>query len=152
MISNKKVMAQNILYYMNDRNVTAAEICKALKIKQNTFSDWVNAKSYPRIDKIEMLANYFNISKADLVEVRLPDAKEVIVRIDHAIDMLNACEDDRDAEFFTKISKDRTFMKYIGVLYSLKDEFKEQVYDYIEYTLNKEKNGESKTSELYEEG
>ena len=35
-----------------------------------TFSDWVNAKSYPRIDKIELLANYFDISKADLVEER----------------------------------------------------------------------------------
>ena len=33
-----------------------------------TFSDWVNAKTYPRIDKIELMANYFGISKADLVE------------------------------------------------------------------------------------
>jgi len=35
-----------------------------------TFSDWVNAKTYPRIDKIELMANYFGISKADLVEER----------------------------------------------------------------------------------
>lgn len=27
-----------------------------------------NGKSYPRIDKIEIMANFFDISKADLVE------------------------------------------------------------------------------------
>ncbi|EJE4540903.1 transcriptional regulator, partial [Staphylococcus pseudintermedius] len=27
-----------------------------------------NAKTYPRIDKIELLANYFNVNKSDLVE------------------------------------------------------------------------------------
>lgn len=68
MIENKKVMAKNILRYMNERNVTATDICKTLGFKQNTFSDWVNAKTYPRIDKIELMARYFQISKADLVE------------------------------------------------------------------------------------
>lgn len=42
-----------------------------------TFSDWVNAKTYPRIDKIEMMANYFGISKSDLVERRpAPQAED----------------------------------------------------------------------------
>lgn len=68
MIENKKVMARNILKYLNEQNLTAADLCKDLGIKSNTFSDWVNAKSYPRIDKIEMMANYFGVSKAALVE------------------------------------------------------------------------------------
>lgn len=68
MIENRKVMAKNILKYMEKNNVNATEICKALNIKQNTFSDWINAKTYPRIDKLEMLANYFGITKSDLVE------------------------------------------------------------------------------------
>lgn len=68
MVENKKVMARNILKYLNEQNLTAADLCKDLGIKSNTFSDWVNAKSYPRIDKIEMMAKYFGISKAALVE------------------------------------------------------------------------------------
>lgn len=68
MTENKEVMARNIKYYMEKNGVNATEICKALDIKQNTFSDWVNAKNYPRIDKIEKMANYFGISKALLVE------------------------------------------------------------------------------------
>ena len=68
MIENRQIMAKNILKYMEQENLKATDICKALGFKQNTFSDWVNAKTYPRIDAIEKLANYFNISKADLVE------------------------------------------------------------------------------------
>lgn len=68
MVENKQVMARNILKYMEIKNVKATDVCKALGFKQNTFSDWVNAKTYPRIDAIEKLANYFDISKAELVE------------------------------------------------------------------------------------
>ena len=75
MIENRKVMAKNILKYMGKNNVNASEICKALNIKQNTFSDWINAKTYPRIDKVEMLANYFGITKSDLVEEATSDNK-----------------------------------------------------------------------------
>lgn len=69
-LGNKEIMAKNIRHYMGVFNVTQTEICNTLGIKMPTFSDWVNAKSYPRIDKIELLANYFDISKADLVEER----------------------------------------------------------------------------------
>ena len=68
MIENKKAMAHNILRFMDRDNVKATDICKSLGFKQNTFSDWVNAKTYPRIDAIEKLARFFGVSKAALVE------------------------------------------------------------------------------------
>lgn len=68
MLGNKEIMAENIKHYMAKKGVNAAEVCSALGFKTNTFSDWVNAKTYPRIDKIEKMANYFNVSKSALVE------------------------------------------------------------------------------------
>lgn len=70
MLGNREIMACNIRYFMERKNVNSMEVCRALDFKQNTFSDWINAKTYPRIDKIEKMANYFGISKADLVEER----------------------------------------------------------------------------------
>lgn len=67
-LGNKEVMASNIKYYMKMYNKTRNELCNALGIKYSTLSDWLNGNKYPRIDKIEMLANYFNIEKSDLVE------------------------------------------------------------------------------------
>lgn len=69
-LGNKDIMGENIKYYMEKRNIDRNKLCQDLKIPYMTISDWINAKSYPRIDKIEMLANYFNIKKSDLVEKR----------------------------------------------------------------------------------
>ena len=69
-LGNKEIMARNIRYYMDKYGVDRNTICDKLNIKYTTFSDWVNAKTYPRIDKIEKLATYFGISKSDLVESR----------------------------------------------------------------------------------
>lgn len=73
-LGNKKIMAENIRHYMEIKGKSRSEVCKDLGFKYTTFTDWVNGNSYPRIDKIEMLAHYFGITKADLVEKRKPSA------------------------------------------------------------------------------
>ena len=73
-LGNKEIMAKNILHYMEKYNKTRQEMCDALGVKYTTFTDWVKGNSYPRIDKIELMANYFGISKADLVEDRNDDS------------------------------------------------------------------------------
>nr|DAI01670.1 MAG TPA: Repressor protein CI [Caudoviricetes sp.] len=67
-LGNKEIMANNIKRYMEMCGVDRNTICDKLDIKYTTFSDWVNAKTYPRIDKIEKLAEFFGVTKADLVE------------------------------------------------------------------------------------
>ena len=67
-LGNKKTMANNLKYYMNKNNVSRNQLSSSLGIAYTTLADWLNAKTYPRIDKIEMLANYFGIEKSDLVE------------------------------------------------------------------------------------
>ena len=67
-LGNKGTMSKNILYYMDINGKTRQDMCDALGVKYTTFTDWVKGNTYPRIDKIELMANYFGISKADLVE------------------------------------------------------------------------------------
>jgi repressor LexA len=67
-LGNKKILAQNISYYMDKTGKTRKDICEALGLSYMTVSDWINGKTYPRIDKIELLARYFGCSKSDLVE------------------------------------------------------------------------------------
>lgn len=67
-LGNKEIMAKNIKYQMDKNGIRPTDICGILKIPMPTFSDWINAKTYPRIDKIELMANYFGIEKSDLVE------------------------------------------------------------------------------------
>lgn len=67
-LGNNEIMAQNIQFYLDMNNKTRQDLCDALGFKYPTVADWLQGRKYPRIDKIEMMANYFHISKADLVE------------------------------------------------------------------------------------
>lgn len=56
-IGNRTIFSKNLQYYMERSGKTRSEICLALGLKYSTFTDWVNGNKYPRIDKIESLAN-----------------------------------------------------------------------------------------------
>ncbi|HAB66559.1 MAG TPA: hypothetical protein DCE23_04245 [Firmicutes bacterium] len=55
---------------MKINNVDRIKLCKDLDFNYTTVREWTNGTAYPRIDKIEMIANYFNIQKSDLIERR----------------------------------------------------------------------------------
>lgn len=67
-LGNKEIMAENIQYYLAKNAKAPIDMVRDLEFKQTTVYDWINARTYPRIDKIEMMANYFGIEKSDLVE------------------------------------------------------------------------------------
>lgn len=67
-LGNKEIMARNIKRYMQKMGISRKDFCERLGFAYSTVTDWLNAEKYPRIDKIEMMANFFGISKADLVE------------------------------------------------------------------------------------
>lgn len=72
-LGNREIMAANIQRLMERKGRTRAEVCEDLGLKYTTFTDWVKGKTYPRIDKIELMANYFGVSKSELVERSEPD-------------------------------------------------------------------------------
>lgn len=65
---NKEVFAKNLNYYMNLNRVDRNKLCNDLGFKYTTVREWTNGTSYPRIDKIEAMANYFGILKSNLIE------------------------------------------------------------------------------------
>lgn len=67
-LGNKEIMAENLKYELDKRGMTVANLADSLNLSYSTVRDWLKANTYPRIDKIEMMANFFNISKSDLVE------------------------------------------------------------------------------------
>lgn len=96
-LGNKQIMAQNIQYYMNKYEKSRQDMCEALGVKYTTFTDWVKGNAYPRIDKIELMANYFGISKADLVEERNSltpkDERDIKKDLDAIMEKIEAGED-----------------------------------------------------------
>lgn len=67
-MDNKNIFASNLKRYMKENHKNRREVCESIGVSYYTFSDWVNGKKYPRMDKVEKLANYFGILKSDLIE------------------------------------------------------------------------------------
>lgn len=77
-LGNKEIMSKNIRHYMDINNVTRQDMCNALGVKYTTLTDWIKGNAYPRIDKIELMANYFGINKSDLVEEKKPTSMDYL--------------------------------------------------------------------------
>ena len=67
-LGNKTVMSRNLRRLMKKKNVSAKEMSKTLGYPYTTLLSWVKADNYPRIDKIEAMAEYFGVMKSDLIE------------------------------------------------------------------------------------
>lgn len=65
---NKEIFANNLAYYMNKKGIDRNTLCSDLDLKYTTVRDWLKGITYPRIGKIELLANYFGVQKSDLIE------------------------------------------------------------------------------------
>lgn len=53
---------------MDKKGIDRNQLCSDLDLKYTTVRDWIKGITYPRIGKIELLANYFGINKSDLIE------------------------------------------------------------------------------------
>ena len=74
-VENKEIFANNLSFYMKQKGVDRNTLCADLDLKYTTVRDWLKGITYPRIGKIELLANYFNINKSDLIENKISTAQ-----------------------------------------------------------------------------
>lgn len=67
-LGNKDVFAKNLKKYIAKCGKDRGDIATDLGLPYSTVTDWINGKKYPRINNIEKLAMYFDVSKSDLIE------------------------------------------------------------------------------------
>lgn len=112
-LGNKEIFAKNLKYYMNYFKKDRNDICNDLDIPYTTFTDWCKAITYPRIDKIEMLANYFDIKKSDLIENKYRDSlDEFEILFDKHKNILT--KDDKETIKFLIEKRKREIDKQLG--------------------------------------
>lgn len=66
--TQKEIFSKNFQKWLKIRGKSQSDIVEAFDISPSTVSDWFNGKKYPRIDKIELIADFLNIYKSDLIE------------------------------------------------------------------------------------
>ncbi len=97
---NKRIMARNIKRYMDQKGVTNQQLCDALDFKYTTFMDWIKGVTYPRIGKVEAMANYFGCEKSDLIEDKkekpaAQDGDELSVDMQELVERIKTLPEDK---------------------------------------------------------
>ena len=73
----KIVFSKNLKLQLDKRGLNQTDMARDLNIPETTVSNWMKASTYPRPDKIQLMANYFNIRRSDLTEEQPTNLIEV---------------------------------------------------------------------------
>ena len=105
-IGNKETMAKNLSFYLDKSGKTQKELAEIVGVATSTFNDWMKAKKYPRIDKIEIMANHFGILKSDLIEEK-------------ELEEIDEKNNDLAVKVIMRINTDEVFADVVSSLYNM---------------------------------
>jgi repressor LexA len=106
-MNNKNIFANNLRRYMEINGKSRRDVSEAIGVSYYTFTDWVNGKKYPRMDKVEKLAAYFGILKSDLIEEKTEEHREMQKKNDTLSDIV------------IRMQTDDVFLSAVESLYKL---------------------------------
>ena len=115
-----------------ERNVKPGHVSKATGISTATFTSWKKGDYTPKSDKLQKIADYFNVSLDYLTTGQ-----------DSQLDYLYT---DENAEFLievTKMAKNKAFIEKMTKYMSLLNENRKSVDDMIDFLYEKEKKDET---------
>ena len=64
----RKQFAKKLNYCMDINGKKQTDLIENLKLTRSTVSSWCTGRRMPSIEKIDMLAEYFNVKRSDLLE------------------------------------------------------------------------------------
>ena len=95
-IGNKETLSKNLKYYIEKSGKDRRELAEIWGFPYSTLTEWINAKKYPRIDRIEIMADYFGILKSDLIEEKTEEHREMQKNNDTLTDIIVRARTDED--------------------------------------------------------
>ena len=109
-IGNKETMSKNLKFYIERSGKDRQELCKIWGFPYSTVTEWINGKKYPRIDRIEIMADYFGILKSDFIEEKTEEHIEMHKKNDALSDII------------VELRTDKEFMSIVETIYKMDKE------------------------------
>jgi repressor LexA len=102
-LGNKEILSKNLKYYIEKSGKDRRELAEIWGFPYSTVSEWINGNKYPRIDRIEIMADYFGILKSDLIEERTEEYREMKKHNDIQTDIVVRMR--TDEEFYDVVKR-----------------------------------------------
>ena len=73
----QEIFTKNLRYLMDKNNITQIDISRALNVSTSTVSDWCNGNKFPRVDKLQRIAELLGVRPSALTtETGLQDYED----------------------------------------------------------------------------
>lgn len=66
--AQRKILSDNIKRLLKSKGKSQTDMARELGIAETTVSSWVNCERYPRIDKIQQMADYFGVYRSEITD------------------------------------------------------------------------------------
>ena len=109
-LGNKEVMSKNLKYYIEKSGKDRRELAEIWGFPYSTVTEWINGRKYPRIDRIEIMADYFGILKSDLIEAKTEEQIAMQQKNDALSDII------------VRLRMDDEFLSAVKALYAMERE------------------------------
>ena len=107
-LGNKEILSKNLKHYIERSGKDRRELAETWGFPYSTVTDWINGKKYPRIDRIEVMADYFGILKSDLIEEKMTEEIKK--------------DNDTISSIVVRMTMDKDFLAAVESLYALDPE------------------------------
>ena len=67
-----RIFSTNLNRLLNETHKSQIEVASAIGISQQTFNTWTRGIAFPRMDKVQLLADFFGVGKDYLIERQKP--------------------------------------------------------------------------------
>lgn len=89
----KIVFSNNLKKLVANSNLPQREIANRIKVSPQTFNTWTQGIAIPRMKKIQLLADFFNVEKSDLIDEKTNiNTQDISVMVDDLMYNLNSTQ------------------------------------------------------------
>ena len=93
--TNKEVFSKNLVKYMKIYDKTQTEVAKVAGVSVSSVNDWINERTYPRMNKVQLLAEYFGVNISDLLEEKDEETIAQIKKDQEILDLFHRVPEEK---------------------------------------------------------
>ncbi len=132
MIDSKKALSRNLRQLLSAHNMIVKDLSDNLQLPYNTVLGWCNGTSYPRSDKLDKLAEYFNVPRSAIVDN--PATTSVTVISDNTAPIINSNNIDGNITINSQLTD--ALGEVCQMYQSLPPEAKQQINNLVKIMYN----------------
>lgn len=105
----KRIFGNNLSNILDAKGITQVELANEIKVATSSVSYWCNGEKMPRMDKIEMIAEFLCVTKSDLLEERV--TRQSVPSDDDIQFALFGGKDEITAKMYEEVKNFAAFLK-----------------------------------------